>query len=58
LQYLLEQGYNQVILEVKQRNHPAVSVYQAMGYKIINQEVILGRFCFSQLHLKQNPKIG
>jgi len=44
LQHLHTHGYAQVILEVKQHNLPAVSVYQAMGYKIINQEVYLGRF--------------
>ena len=44
LQYLSEHGFAQVILEVKQHNLPAVSVYQAMGYNIINQEVYLGRF--------------
>jgi ribosomal protein S18 acetylase RimI-like enzyme len=32
------------MLEVKQQNLPAVSVYRAMGFKIINQEVFLGRF--------------
>jgi GNAT superfamily N-acetyltransferase len=44
LRYLCDSGYTQVILEVKQNNLSAVSVYQAMGYKIINQEVFLGRF--------------
>jgi GNAT superfamily N-acetyltransferase len=44
LEYLHDYGYAQVILEVKQHNLPAVSVYQAMGYKIINQEVFLGCF--------------
>jgi GNAT superfamily N-acetyltransferase len=44
LQYLNDHGIAQVILEVMQHNLPAVSVYQAMGYKIINQEVFLGRF--------------
>jgi ribosomal protein S18 acetylase RimI-like enzyme len=43
LAYLRQNKYDQVILEVKQHNLPAVSVYQAMGYKIINQEVFLGR---------------
>jgi len=44
LECLHDHGYAQVIQEVKQHNLPAVSVYQAMGYKIINQEVFLGRF--------------
>jgi GNAT superfamily N-acetyltransferase len=44
LEFLHDHGYAQVILEVKQHNLPAVSVYQAMGYKIINQEVSLGRY--------------
>jgi GNAT superfamily N-acetyltransferase len=44
LKYLHDHGYAQAILEVKQQNLPAVSVYQAMGYQIINQEVFLGRF--------------
>jgi GNAT superfamily N-acetyltransferase len=44
LEFLHDHGYAQVILEVKQHNLPAVSVYQAMGYKIINQEVFLGRY--------------
>jgi GNAT superfamily N-acetyltransferase len=44
LHYLHEHGFAQVTLEVKQQNLPAVSVYRAMGYKIINQEVFLGRF--------------
>jgi GNAT superfamily N-acetyltransferase len=44
LHYLHDHGYAQVMLEVKQQNLPAVSVYRAMGFKIINQEVFLGRF--------------
>ena len=44
LVYLNENKVDQVFLEVKQQNLPAVSVYKAMGYKIINQEVFLGRF--------------
>lgn len=42
--YLREKAYDQVFLEVRQHNLPAVSVYQALDYKIINQEVFLGRF--------------
>jgi GNAT superfamily N-acetyltransferase len=44
LLYLREQKIAQVILEVMQRNQPAVSVYQTSGYRIVNQEVFLGRF--------------
>jgi ribosomal protein S18 acetylase RimI-like enzyme len=44
LVYLRENEYDQVFLEVKQQNIPAVSVYKALGYKIVNQEVFLGRF--------------
>jgi ribosomal protein S18 acetylase RimI-like enzyme len=44
LVYLRENGYDQVFLEVKQHNLPAVSVYRALGYQITNQEVLLGRF--------------
>ena len=44
LEYIHDHGIAQVILEVKQTNSPAVSVYKAMGYTIINQEVYLGRF--------------
>jgi len=44
LVYLRENKVDQVFLEVKQHNLPAVSVYQALGYQITNQEVFLGRF--------------
>ena len=44
LEFLHDHGIAQVILEVKQHNLPAVSVYQAMGYQIVNQEVFLGCF--------------
>jgi ribosomal protein S18 acetylase RimI-like enzyme len=43
LHHLHDIGFAQVILEVKQHNLPAVSVYQAMGFKITHQEVLLGR---------------
>jgi GNAT superfamily N-acetyltransferase len=44
LRYLRDHDFTQVILEVLQRNLPAVSVYRSMGYKMINEEVFLGRF--------------
>jgi GNAT superfamily N-acetyltransferase len=44
LQYLLENDVTQVTLEVMQNNLPAIAVYRAMGYQVINQEVFLGRF--------------
>lgn len=42
LNYCRAQGMAEVRLEVKATNAPAVSVYSAMGYRIINQETLLG----------------
>ena len=42
LNYCRAQGMVEVRLEVKATNAPAVSVYSAMGYRIINQEALLG----------------
>jgi GNAT superfamily N-acetyltransferase len=42
LDYCRAQGLAEVRLEVKATNAPAVSVYSAMGYRIINQETLLG----------------
>jgi GNAT superfamily N-acetyltransferase len=42
LNYCQAQGMAEVRLEVKATNAPAVSVYSAMGYRIINQETLLG----------------
>jgi ribosomal protein S18 acetylase RimI-like enzyme len=44
LAYLRAQGVADVRLEVKASNGPAVVVYQAMGYRIVNEEVLLGMF--------------
>jgi len=44
LAYLREIGLSQAILEVLANNAPAVHVYQATGHKIINQEVLLGKW--------------
>lgn len=42
LNYCQAQGIAEVRLEVKATNAPAVSVYSAMEYRIINQETLLG----------------
>jgi GNAT superfamily N-acetyltransferase len=42
LNYCQAQGMAEVRLEVKATNSPAVSVYSALGYRIINQETLLG----------------
>jgi ribosomal protein S18 acetylase RimI-like enzyme len=42
LNYCQAQGMADVRLEVKATNAPAVSVYSAMGYRIVNQEILLG----------------
>jgi ribosomal protein S18 acetylase RimI-like enzyme len=46
--HLREHGVSEVRLEVKQSNRPAVSLYLAMGYAIINEEVFVGRFLESE----------
>ena len=44
LKYFRTCGIEDVRLEVKQSNNPAVSLYTIMGYTIINEEVLLGLF--------------
>ena len=44
LRYFHAQGVAEVVLEVLAGNSPAVAVYEAIGYTITNQEVMLGRF--------------
>jgi ribosomal protein S18 acetylase RimI-like enzyme len=44
LHYAHAQGFAEVLLEVKQSNAPAIAVYRAMGYEIVNEEVFLGLF--------------
>jgi ribosomal protein S18 acetylase RimI-like enzyme len=44
LRYFRAQGIPEVWLEVKVSNVPAVSVYTSMGYSVINQESMLGKF--------------
>ncbi len=39
---LRAQGVAEALLEVRAGNAPAVAVYQAMGYRIVNEEVLLG----------------
>jgi len=42
LRHWQSQGLQEVFLEVKKDNVPAVSVYRAMGFEIVNEEVLLG----------------
>lgn len=44
LKHLRQQGFSEVRLEVLQSNQPAVGLYQAMGYSIINEDVFVGKF--------------
>jgi len=44
LRYFKAQGIPEVRLEVKESNRPAVSVYCSMGYRVINQEMLIGKF--------------
>jgi ribosomal protein S18 acetylase RimI-like enzyme len=44
LRYLRARGVSNVRLEVKANNAPAVAVYEVMGYSVVNQEILLGKF--------------
>jgi ribosomal protein S18 acetylase RimI-like enzyme len=43
IRYFQTQGIASICLEVKASNTPAVAAYTAMGYRIINQESLLGK---------------
>jgi GNAT superfamily N-acetyltransferase len=44
IQYLREQGVEEVHLDVVQSNEPAISLYRSLGYVTINEEVMLGLY--------------
>jgi ribosomal protein S18 acetylase RimI-like enzyme len=44
LRYFKTLDITDVRLEVKASNAPAISVYAAMGYSVINQECLLGKY--------------
>lgn len=44
LTYQCEHGVAQAALEVLANNPPALNVYQANGYTIVNEEVLVGRY--------------